>query len=187
MRRKITSDTRVSRIEDEAELEEKRMRNRGKVNQTRHERCARRTDRGTGHFPLRMRGEKERPSFPYRVPARVHGRVLKRQETPRSPTRSKGSSGRRVHRKGRKERRKKMITFVSRGLHARCLSRSDFRSYSTVAYTRNHQVYLSLSLSLLHATGAFSFPPRIYFTVKAATVKGDCSTSRVSFPILISE
>ena len=37
----------------------------------------------------------------------VHGRVLKRQETPGSPTRSKGPSGRRVYRKGRKERRKK--------------------------------------------------------------------------------
>lgn len=146
MRRKITSDTRVSRIEDEAELEEKRMRNRGKVNQTRHERCARRTDRGT--FSIAYAWREREALFSISCTSTVHGRVLKRQETPRSPTRSKGSSGRRVHRKGRKERRKKMITFVSRGLHARCLSRSDFRSCSTVAYTRNHQVYLSFSFSL---------------------------------------
>lgn len=96
-----------------------------------------------------IRGEKGEALLSISCARTVHGRVLKRQETPRSPTRSKESSGRRVNRKGRKERRKKMITFVSRGVHARCLSRSDFRSYSTVAYTRNHQVYLSFSFSFL--------------------------------------
>ena len=76
----------------------------------------------------------------------AHGRVLKRQETPSSPTRGKGSV-RRVCSKGRKKKNegKKVITFVSRGLHARCLSRTDFRP---IPYTRNYQLYLSRSFSL---------------------------------------
>lgn len=47
-----------------------------------------------------------------------------------------------------------MITFVSSGLHARRLSRNDFRSYSTVAYTRNYQLYSSLSLSFFPCSTA---------------------------------
>lgn len=132
-----TSDTKRDEAEEKKRIAEKLI---GRVTM--------REANGSGHFPSRMRGyEKGEALLSISCARTVHGRVLKRQETPGSPTRSKGSSGRRVHRKGRKERRKKMITFVSRGVHARCLSRSDFRSYSTVAYTRNHQLYLSFSFS----------------------------------------
>lgn len=145
---------------------------------------------GTGCFPLR-KNERERTFLPSCTHT-VHGRVLKRQETPSSPTRGKGSV-RRVCSKGRKKKNgeKKVITFVSRGLHARCLSRTDFRRFHTHLTTGCISLFLSLAhfLSLFSALSALlSFS--LVATVKAVPVKGDCGTSRVptprvSFPVPI--
>lgn len=73
---------------------------------------------------------------------------------------------RRVCSKGRKKKNgeKKVITFVSRGLHARCLSRTDFRRFHTHLTTSCISLFLSLAhfLSLFRSQRAALFLPRGY-------------------------
>lgn len=164
--------------------EERRSRrektNRGKVNRTRHDARGERI----GTFSIAYAWIRERRGSPFHIVC-SHG-PRPRIKAARNAWFSHAEQ--RIERtEGAQEgekRTEKKDDHVRFSRCARAVPFAERLSKLRQLHTHVTTSCISFSPSLLPlATGSFSFPPRNHFTVKAVTVKGDCSTSRVSFPV----